>query len=73
MFNIGRSWDIICSTLQRVTDGWERDGIDKYMHWAEILFKKCINSHTFPAKADGIVTYCSSKKTQSVTGGCSLE
>lgn len=73
MFNKGRSWEIIWATLQRNTDGWKRDGIDKYMHWEGTLFKKCINSHTFPAKADGCVTYCSPKKTQSATGGCSLE
>lgn len=73
MFNIGQSCEIICATLQRIIDGWDRDGIDKYMHWAGILFKKCINFHTLTAKADGCVTYCSSKKTQSATGGCSLE
>lgn len=64
MFNIGRSWEIICATLQRVTDGWKRDGIDKYMRWVGTLFKKCINSHSFSAKADGCVTYCSPKKTE---------
>lgn len=73
MFNISRSWEIICATLQRITDGWERDGIDKYIHWARFLFKKCINSHTFSAKPDGCVAYCSSKKIQSATGGRSLE
>lgn len=45
MFSMGRSWEIICATLQRVTDGWEGDGIAKCLHWVRILFKKCINSH----------------------------